>query len=241
MVRILSLKGRNTKEAFVINDLFGGKIPSLFLFDMDHTLINNDCDVSWKQFLVDKGEAPAGALNEAQRYYEDYVRGELDITPFLQFQLEEFRGRSPEDMRELAVTHFEEVVKERVYSFFRELLTEIAHRKIPRAIVTATNEIIAGPVAEYLQIPTVLATKLELEGNRFTGELFGEYCYSEGKVTAAGAFAEELQISFEDTAYFGDSLSDVPLLKRVAYPVLINPSLLVKEHLNRDDVIIIHP
>ncbi len=28
------------------------KEPKIYLFDMDHTLIDNDCDVSWKQFVV---------------------------------------------------------------------------------------------------------------------------------------------------------------------------------------------
>lgn len=229
-----------SKEAPVIKDLFNGNVPSLFLFDMDHTLINNDCDVSWKQFLVEKGAAPKSSLERAQHYYDDYVRGELDVAEFLRFQLEEFRGRSYEEMRELAQIHFEEVVKDRVYPFFRELLNELSELNIPRAIVTATNEVIAEPVAKYLKIPAVLATKLAQEEHLFTGELLGDYCYSENKVGAAELFVSQHSLSLDDSAYFGDSLSDVPLLKRVNYPVLINPGKAVANRFKVGEVNILH-
>ena len=43
----------------------------LHIFDMDHTLINNDCDVSWKQFAVKHQYADASALQEADDFFED--------------------------------------------------------------------------------------------------------------------------------------------------------------------------
>ena len=37
--------------------------PEFYFFDMDHTLIDNDCDVSWKDFMVAEKLAPPEALN----------------------------------------------------------------------------------------------------------------------------------------------------------------------------------
>ena len=34
----------------------------VYFWDMDHTIINNDCDVSWKAFMHAKGIAPDNAL-----------------------------------------------------------------------------------------------------------------------------------------------------------------------------------
>src|SRR5210317_2236053 len=86
-------------------------MPKGYLFDMDHTLINNDCDVSWKTFLVNKGLAPSNALDIADYYYQQYRRGELDINEFLKFQLAEFKGRTPAEMDALAQEHFETLVR----------------------------------------------------------------------------------------------------------------------------------
>ena len=46
-------------------------MKTLHIFDMDGTLVDNDCDVSWKVFLVDIGVAPRGDLELAQKYYDD--------------------------------------------------------------------------------------------------------------------------------------------------------------------------
>ena len=40
---------------------------AIHFWDMDHTLIDNDCDVSWKEFLIAEGLAPA-----ADRELVDY-------------------------------------------------------------------------------------------------------------------------------------------------------------------------
>ena len=37
----------------------------LYVWDMDHTIIDNDCDVSWKKFLVEKKIAPESDFEEA--------------------------------------------------------------------------------------------------------------------------------------------------------------------------------
>ena len=67
----------------------------VYFFDMDHTLIDNDCDVSWKEFTVAHGLAPRSHLEEAERFFDDYNRGCLDTAKFIRFQLSEFVGKTP--------------------------------------------------------------------------------------------------------------------------------------------------
>ena len=77
------------------------KRPLIFFFDMDHTLINHDCDVSWKQFVVKHGLAPESDLAEADRYFDDYNAGTLDVEEFYGFQFREFVGISYATMSKL--------------------------------------------------------------------------------------------------------------------------------------------
>ena len=55
----------------------GNNEIKIHFFDMDHTLINNDCDVSWKEFLTEEKIAPSNAMEIADKFFDDYNRGEI--------------------------------------------------------------------------------------------------------------------------------------------------------------------
>ena len=43
----------------------------LYILDMDGTLIDHDCDVSWKEFLVAEGIAPRSDLELAEKFFAE--------------------------------------------------------------------------------------------------------------------------------------------------------------------------
>jgi len=198
--------------------------PKAYLFDMDHTLINNDCDVSWKTFLVDCGIADANALEIAESFYQDYLRGELDVDAFTKFQLKEFSGRSVAEVEALSLKHFTDYVKATIYPQAAVLVKEALAKKVPVAILTATNKTLARPVADYLNIPTVLACDVKQENGFYCGEMATEYSLGQGKVSYAQAFLEPLGIQLSEVAYYGDSVADIPMLEQVGFPFAINPT-----------------
>ncbi len=210
-------------------ELFDSGTPELYLFDMDYTLIQNDCDISWKKFLVKKGLASPDAINRAEIYYRLYCQNELDEKEFLTFQLKEFRGQPVKVIEELAEEHFHEIVKPLTYPYWIDFIKGLTEKGYPSAIVTATNSVVAAPTAEYLGIEKLISTIPEIKNGRFTGNISGEYCYREGKINAVMPYLEELKIPLAKTAYFGDSLSDLPLLSEVGYPVTVNPNAQLKE------------
>ena len=197
--------------------------PTIVFFDMDHTLIDNDCDVSWKAFLVEEGLAEPEAQQTADRHFQAYVRGELNVRAFLQFQLAEFRNRTPAAMKRLAERHCRNVVQPKVYADARATVDDVRRRGIPVAVLTATNGIVAAPVAGLFGIETLIATRLAVKDGRFTGDIEGTYCHGEGKVACAQSFCEANGFEVGQAAYYGDSLSDVPMLAAVGEPHVVNP------------------
>ena len=198
--------------------------PSAYFFDMDNTLIANDCDVSWIAFLVRHQLAPADSLQVADFFYEQYKHGQLDIGEFFRFQLGAFTGNTPEQMAALADRHFEEMVRPTIYVKARELVAGALATGQPVALLTATNELLAAPFARELRIPHLLATRLELCDGRYTGRISGVYCGGEGKIGFAEAFCCGHHVSVAESAYYGDSITDVPLLERVGFPHAVNPA-----------------
>jgi phosphoserine phosphatase len=68
----------------------------LALFDLDNTLLTGDSDYEWGQFLVDRGVLERDTYEAQNReYYEQYVRGTLDIHEYLGFALRPLADHSP--------------------------------------------------------------------------------------------------------------------------------------------------
>ena len=195
----------------------------IHLFDMDDTLISNDCDVSWKSFTVRHGLAPESALQEAADFFEDYKRGELDLEKFTLFQLREFIGRTAAEMAELADAHFREFVLPTVRQSAIRQVREAKGSGAVTAIITSTNSVLARPVAEFFGVDELHGTELEIGNGRFTGRVKDTYAAGQGKVEIAGRILSERGISAADAAAYGDSINDLPLLSMVGHPRVVTP------------------
>ena len=198
-------------------------MPKIYFFDMDHTLIDNDCDVSWKSFVVEQKLAPADALERATFFYYQYVDGKLDITDFMDFQLQEFINKSKEEMAKLSQLHFDTWVKKTIYA---DAVTEVKRVQalgVPTALLSATNTVIAQAVAKYFGFDACLATELELNDGHYTGKLAGEYALGAGKIAMAQDYCKSLDLDLTDAAYYGDSVNDFPVLEAVGFPIAANP------------------
>ncbi len=196
--------------------------PKFYIFDMDHTLIDADCDVTWKHYAVAAGIAPADALEQADEFYRQYQAGTLDSEAFMQFQFREFIGEPQSVMEKHAVLHFEQFIRARCYAAARVLVGSLLRKGVPVAILTSTNTTLARPVADFFGIREVMGTTLELVDGHYTGRIVGEYTVGAGKIAPAEAFAQRCGGTLNDLAYYGDSVNDLNLLERVGFPVATN-------------------
>ncbi len=78
-------------------------------------------------------------------------------------------------------------------------------------------------VAKELDVPEVIANKLEMDGERATGRLHKPYTYGEGKLHFLNEYLRERQLTPDACAAFADSQSDLPLLSAVGHPYAVNP------------------
>ena len=66
------------------------------------------------------------------------------------------------------------------------------------------------------------AYEVDDEG-RFSGELRGTFMYGEGKLEGMRRFADEHDLDLEQSWAYSDSASDLPMLRAVGNPVVVNP------------------
>lgn len=203
----------------------------LSLFDLDNTLLAGDSDFEWAQFLIEKGVLDREVYEACnQQFYEQYKAGTLDIHEFLDFQLKPL-SRHPRKVldewhREYMRTHIMPIITQKS----RDLVA--SHRDDARAIVTATNSFVTGPIAREFGIEHLVATEPEQHAGEFTGRVAGKPCFREGKVARVHEWLAEHGLhwgSFEETWFYSDSLNDLPLLAQVTHPVAVDPDETLKE------------
>jgi HAD superfamily hydrolase (TIGR01490 family) len=203
----------------------------LALFDLDNTLLAGDSDFEWAQFLIEQGVLDR-ELYEArnQNFFEQYKAGTLDIHEFLDFQLKPL-SRHPRD--QLDDWH-REFLRLRILPIITQKARDLvqSHVHDARAIVTATNSFVTGPIAREFGIEHLVATEPEEVGGEFTGRVRGVASFQGGKVTRVEQWLAEHGLiwgSFSETWFYSDSLNDLPLLNQVTHPVAVDPDETLKE------------
>ncbi len=196
----------------------------LALFDLDNTLLGGDSDHAWGDWLCARGILDGVAYkarNDA--FYQDYLAGKLDIQAYLNFSLE-ILGRS--EMRQLADWHLEfmkECIEPIILPKGEALLAEHRAAGDKLLIITATNRFVTQPIAARLGVETLLATECEMADGRYTGRTTDVPCFKEGKVTRLNRWLAENGLDLSDSAFYSDSMNDLPLLEQVTRPVAVDP------------------
>jgi HAD superfamily hydrolase (TIGR01490 family) len=110
---------------------------------------------------------------------------------------------------------------------YPQMLDEVyAHQDAGRAtfIVSAAGNGVVEPLAAVLGMDGGIGTRYEVgEDGAFTGRFDGPFVYGPGKVEAMEAFAAEHGIDLAASYAYSDSISDLPMLRAVGHPVVVNP------------------
>lgn len=90
-------------------------------------------------------------------------------------------------------------------------------------IVTAALQEMADLLARVLVFDGGVGSRLEVCEDRYTGRAAGPFNYREGKVVALRELAERERIDLAISYAYSDSESDLPMLRAVGHPVVVNP------------------
>lgn len=197
---------------------------TLAIFDLDNTLIGGDSDHSWGEFLIDKGMVDAESFKQANdQFYEDYVKGELDIFAYQRFALGPIVGKPMAELGELHQEFMASKIHEILLPKADKLIAEHAQQGHTLLIITATNRFVTAPIAKHLGIDNLLATEPEIVDGVYTGNIVDTPCFQDGKVKRLNAWLSSQQKSFDESYFYSDSANDIPLLENVDHPVVVDP------------------
>ncbi|MDO6825211.1 HAD family phosphatase [Marinobacter sp. 1_MG-2023] len=197
---------------------------TLAIFDLDNTLLAGDSDHAWGEFLVEEGIVDAEIYRKTNdRFYQEYLNGEMDILNYLKFALQPLSVHNMEELLKWRAIFMDKKVHPMLLKKAGELLESHRERDHTLMIITATNRFVTEPIAELLGIEHLIATEPEMINGCYTGEIAGVPSFQEGKVTRLNDWLAAHGESLEGAWFYSDSHNDLPLLEKVANPVAVDP------------------
>lgn len=197
---------------------------SLAIFDLDNTLIADDSDYLWGQFLVDQGIVNKEYYETANaKFYQDYKQGTLNINEFLQFSLRPLAENNPDNLYRWRHQFVDTIIRPLLLISAQELIEKHRSRGDQLMVITATNRFVTEPIVALYGIDTLLATTPEFTDGNFTGNFTGIPCFQEGKVTLLEEWLDKSSETLDNSWFYSDSHNDIPLLSRVTHPVAVDP------------------
>lgn len=204
------------------------------LFDLDRTLVRKDTATLYVKWRRDVGLATTRDLVRTMWWVAQYTLGVLDTPAVAARAIATLAGKPEREMIDECESWYTSRVLPHVASEGRRAVERHTANGDLVAIVTGATPYVARPLARTLGIEHVVTSELEVDARGvFTGRGIDPLCFGEGKVTRAEKLARAHGFDLSKAVFYTDSLTDLPLLLRVAEPVCVNPDPRLKRLANK--------
>lgn len=200
-------------------------------FDLDKTIIATSSAFAFgREFMQNGLITPAEALQMSLAKATYMVAGQsseqMNVT---RDQLASMvAGWSVQQVKDIARETMHNVVTPAIYAEARELIAFHRNAGHDVIIISASASHLVDLIAEELGIDQVVATELEVEDGRFTGEILF-YCKGDAKAQAITDLAAENNYDLSVSYAYSDSATDIPMLQAVGNPIAVNPDRAMKK------------
>ncbi|HTA19791.1 MAG TPA: HAD family hydrolase [Polyangia bacterium] len=192
-------------------------------FDVDRTLVACNTGRLFLRDLRRRGEISFLRAARAMGWMAQYHLSLIDLQIIAARVALQMRGKSE--------TEFAERCRRWVEDEVLPLVVPGALRQIEKhraaghvlAVLSSSPIYVTRPLAQTLGIEEVLSTTFEVEDDKFTGRLIGPACVGTGKIHWAESLGARRDVDLEQSFFYTDSYTDMPMLERVGNQVIVNP------------------
>ncbi len=212
-----------------IVDLPGGgadrSVPGAAFFDLDRTLMEGSSAFQFARAAYKSGLISRRRLaRDAWENLAFRLRGSTDeTTAALRDRISEsLKGVRVRDLQRLAPDVLAGVLP-RLYPQMLEIAYRHQDEGRPVFICTAASQEMADLMAIVLTFDGGIGSVSEVVDGVYTGRAGGPFTYREGKAQAIRDLAARERIDLAESYAYSDSESDLPMLRLVGHPVVVNP------------------
>jgi HAD superfamily hydrolase (TIGR01490 family) len=139
-------------------------------------------------------------------------------------------GHRVEELQEIGEEIFDESMAGRIWPGTRALAQMHLDQGQRVWLVTAAPIEIATTIATRLGLTGALGTVAEHVDGVYTGRLVGDLLHGPAKAEAVVGLAEREGLDLSRCSAYSDSYNDLPMLRAVGDPCVINPDSRLREH-----------
>lgn len=193
-------------------------------FDLDRTLIAANSGFLYALYERRHGRIGKRQFLRATFWLGLYHLALIDMERAFAEAVSHYKGVPSEHLFERTREFFDQEVRETLQPGARAALGE--HREEGHALVllTASSPYMSRLACEAWGLEAWLSNAFPTDAqDRLLGTFEAPMCYGEGKVVRAEAYAGERGICLDQSFFYSDSYSDLPMLERVGHPRVVNP------------------
>ncbi|MEN9343830.1 MAG: hypothetical protein RLZZ453_617 [Chlamydiota bacterium] len=201
----------------------------LSVFDLDNTILSNNCSFYFSRYLVKKKVLPRYALFCAFFYHIKHLFFGVRLRQLHEVLFSLFlKGKSAKRIEEQVLPFLNQYLETYWYLPAFSCLEQALRAGSPVLLLSSSPSFLVGKIASYLKIEEWGATEYAVDRQGvFCG--IAKIMEGEEKALFMRTVAEKMGISIEKTVAYSDSIADLPLLKAAGKAVCVNPD----RHLRR--------
>ncbi|HET9239392.1 MAG TPA: HAD family hydrolase [Oligoflexus sp.] len=199
-------------------------------FDLDRTLIDVNSAILYAQFERKHGRISTRQVLTTIFHSLLYHLNIGSMEKAYARAMKHFTGIAEKDLAGWAKDFFEEEVKPRLQPGALPVLQQHKNAGHILVMLTSSSCYQADYACQAWGLDHWIANRFPTENGLFLGTYHKPLVYGDGKVHHAKAWAADAGVDLQRSYFYTDSYSDLPMLKEVGYPMVVNPDPKLRAH-----------
>ena len=199
-------------------------MKKLAIFDVDYTITKKETLMELFRYVIKEDKKNiiyvpraliSGLLYIIKVYDEKKVK-----ESFLKF----IDGKDEKEIKELVNRFYQNSLSKIIYEDSINMMKKLKKEGYDIYLISASPEFYLCELYAIEEVDKIIGTKFSFKDGKFKRSMFGNNCKGDEKVRRLKEVLseEKIEVDYENSYMFSDSLSDKPLLDLVGKPYLIN-------------------
>ncbi|WP_252234660.1 HAD-IB family hydrolase [Clostridium sp. ZS1] len=199
-------------------------MKKIAIFDIDYTITKKETLMEFFKYYIKKDIKSIRFLPRAiycgMMYLLKFYDEKMVKEKFLKF----IDGISEDELKKVVEGFYTEKLSNLLYSDAMDMMKKLKSEGYDIYLISASPEFYINKFYSIKEVDRVIGTKFKFSDGKFLRQMDGINCKGEEKVRRLKEVLKEekIDVDFEESYMFSDSLSDKPLLDLVGKPYLIN-------------------
>lgn len=195
------------------------------IFDVDHTITKNITSMSYLLLLIKNKIFSPSILLQVLYICMNYKYGRMADSHFDR-SFEELEGVDKNFLDDLAIKNFNNMMaKQAVFLDAKRYIDHLKTTNKKVILATSSIETIIRPLADYLGVDDMIASKFAFKDGKCLGHFDGIPVFREEKKRKVLEYVRNNNIDLAQSSFYSDSIHDAPLFREVGNPVAVNPDI----------------